>query len=88
MTTVGTYILTHDWAAAALLWTLTACVLGLWLLAAYAVVCAGRHTFDAIVDCLPSRRVPAAPDNIPGRDTDALITCRRIHAATRKENQT
>ncbi|MEU0665716.1 hypothetical protein ABZ508_26520 [Streptomyces lavendulocolor] len=31
-------------------------------------------------------RIPAAPDNQPGRDDEALDTCRRIPAQTRKEN--
>ncbi|MFJ8583674.1 hypothetical protein ACIRD2_03300 [Streptomyces sp. NPDC093595] len=30
-------------------------------------------------------RIPAAPDNRAGTDTDALQTCRRIAATTRKE---
>jgi hypothetical protein len=35
------------------------------------------------------RRIPAAPDNQPGRDTAALRTCRHISAlptTSRKEN--
>jgi hypothetical protein len=35
------------------------------------------------------RRIPAAPDNRPGVDTDTLATCRRIDAlptTSRKEN--
>ncbi|MFG2352638.1 hypothetical protein [Streptomyces sp. NPDC048521] len=34
-------------------------------------------------------RLPAAPDNQPGTDTEALWTCRRIMRATetRKENE-
>ena len=37
-----------------------------------------------------ARRIPAAPDNQPGRDTTALWTCRRINAlpaTSRKENR-